>query len=72
MSKLPDPVCIVFTRNWIDPDGDGHGFRFSTVTGMEAVAESRSEYLNAHSVAGASKWEYVVITPDEIMGMADE
>jgi hypothetical protein len=72
MSGLPDPICIVFTRNWIDPTGEERGFRWTRTSGDEAATVRHCQELRENPIAKVSEWEYVVITPDQIMSLADD
>ena len=71
MTKQPKPVFLVFTRNWIDPEGEGHGFKFVTATGFECYAQERADRLNSHQIAGTSRWEWAAIPPETVMELAN-
>lgn len=48
---------FVFTRNWVDPDGVGHGFRVVSWACARNFAQWSADGYNDHPVAGASEWE---------------
>ena len=62
-------VCIVFTRNWIDGEGKGHGFRFTSVSAFDEFAAARVADLNSHKVASKSHWEFASVPAELIMGL---
>ncbi len=65
MAEQTIEVWVCATRNWIDPDGKGHGPRFTTVSADRCWAEASAASNNKHPVAGASKWfaQRLVETP---------
>lgn len=43
MSQQPIELWVCATRDWIDPDGKGHGPRFTTVSRDRWAAEASAE-----------------------------
>lgn len=63
-------LFVVFTRNWIDLEGNGHGFRYLTTSSYFECAAQRADEYNQHKVAGKSFWEVSELTPAQVMSAA--
>ena len=63
---MADYIYIIFTRNWVDPDGEGHGFRAVSMSAFADMAEVSAHNQRASKLASKSKWEVAKI-PSEVI-----
>lgn len=69
---MSESIFIVFTRNWTDLNGKGHGFRAVSMTPSADMAEISVHNYHANKVASASKWEVAEIPASMVVQHATE